>query len=250
MVRRVVAVFAAVLLIVVVAHANDPWKDKDFASWDEKDVQKILQDSPWSHKIQYGMNTGGPMAGNLTVTKPRDNSSMSSGGSGETTTGSRQTGGPQVEGMPTAGPETVFVVSWFSASTIREALARKRELAGISSEETRKGLSTAPDTYQIMVQSQNMKAFMQSTEDDLKAQAFIILRNSKAKIAPSHVSIQRNQTGTPAALFFIFDKKTATGEPTIAPDEKGVDFTFQAGKTPLKVSFDFKQMQNKQGLDL
>jgi hypothetical protein len=76
------------------------------------------------------------------------------------------------------------------------------------------------------------------------------LKDTKAKISPSRVVIQRTQTGQPAALFFIFDKKTATGEPTFGPDEKGVDFTFQAGKTPLKISFDFKQMQNKQGLDL
>ncbi|MFZ0820656.1 MAG: hypothetical protein WAM91_11350 [Candidatus Acidiferrales bacterium] len=250
MFKRVIGIFAAVILVAGAALANDPWKDKDFANWDEKDVQKILQDSPWSHKIQYGMNTGGRMEGNLTVTRPTDNSGMSSGASGETTTGSRTARNTPVEGMPSAGSETIFVVSWFSSSTIREALARHRELAGASADETRKGLDTVSDTYQIMVQSQNMRAFARSTEDELKAQAFIVLKDTKAKIAPSRVAIQRTQTGQPAVLFFIFDKKTATGEPPFAPDEKGVDFTFQAGKTALKVSFDFKQMQNKQGLDL
>jgi hypothetical protein len=250
MFKRMIGIFAAVVLVAGVALANDPWKDKDFASWDEKDVQRIMQDSPWSHKIQYGMNTGGHMEGNLTVTKPTDNSGMSSGASGETTTLNGHGGGAGVSNMPSAGSEAVFVVSWFSASTIREAMARKKELAGVSSDEARKSLSAAPDTYQIMVQSANMRAFAQANEVDLKAQAFIILKNSKAKISPSRVVIQRSQTGQAAALFFIFDKKTATGEPTFAPDEKGVDFTFQAGKTPLKISFDFTKMQNKAGLDL
>jgi hypothetical protein len=249
MFKRVIGILAAVVLVAGAAYATDPWKDKDFASWDDKDVQKILQDSPWSHKIQYGMAGGGKMEGNLTGTA--DSAAHGDpNSSGETTTGSRSARGTPVAGMPSAGAETVFVVTWFSSTTIREAMARRRELAGTAVEEARKGLSTAPDQYMIMVQSANMRAFGQASEDVLKAEAFIVLKNSKVKISPSRVAIQRGQTGTPAALFFIFDKKTATGEPTFAPDEKGVDFTFQAGKTPLKINFDFTKMQNKAGLDL
>jgi hypothetical protein len=250
MLKRVVGLFAAVLLIAMAAYANDPWKDKDFGSWDEKDVQRVLQDSPWSHKIQYGMNTGSRLEGNLTSTGESSNHGDSNSGSGTMTTGNRQAGGAGVSNMPSAGSEAVFVVSWFSSNTVREAMARKRELAGTSADDARKGLSTPTDTYQIMVQSANMRAFSAASEDTLKAEAFLVLRSNKAKISPSRVVIQKGQTGAPAALFFIFDKKTATGEPTFAPDEKGVDFTFQAGKTPLKISFDFTKMQSKQGLDL
>jgi hypothetical protein len=249
MFKRVIGVFAAVVLVAGVALANDPWKDKDFTNWDDKDVQKILQDSPWSHKIQYGMNAGGRMEGNLTTTGDAG-AHGDPNSSGEMTTGSRSARNTAVTGMPSAGSEAVFVVSWFSSNTIREAMARRKELAGTSEEDARKGLSVIPDSYTIMVQSQNMRAYSQATEDQLKAQAFIVLKNSKTKVSPSHVAIQRNPAGQPAALFFIFDKKTATGEPTFAPDEKGVEFTFIAGKTTLKVPFDFKQMQNKQGLDL
>jgi hypothetical protein len=250
MLKRVAGITAAVVLVAAAAYAGDPWKDKDFTSWDEKDVQKILQESPWSHKIQYGMNSSGRMEGNLTTTGDASNHGDSSGGSGTMATLGRQSGGSGVSNMPSTDAETIFVVSWVSSNTIREAQARHKELAGTPAEEARKALSTAPDRYQVMVASPNMRAFARATEDELKAEAFLTLKESKAKVSPSRVMIQKGQTGTPAALLFIFDRKTATGEPTIAPSEKGAEFTFLAGKTTLKVGFDFSKMQNKQGLDL
>jgi hypothetical protein len=250
MFKRVAGIMAADVLVAAGAYAGDPWKDKDYTSWDDKDVQKILQDSPWSHKVQYGMNTGGRLEGNLTGTA--DSAAHGDPNSnGQVTTGNRQAGGGAgVTNMPTAGAETVFVVSWVSANTIREAQARHKELAGTSPEEARKNLSTSPDTYEIMVISPNMRAFAQKSEDELKAQALLTVKDTKAKVSPSRVILQKGQTGAPVALLFLFDKKTATGEPTFSPNEKGVEFSFQAGKTTLKVNFDFTKMQNKQGLDL
>ena len=250
MLKRVAGVLAVVLLAAVAVYATDPWKDKDFTSWDEKDVQRILQDSPWSHKVQYGMNAGGGMEGNLTAGGEAASHGDPNASPTTTTLNSRSRNSSGGAGAPNAGAETVFVVSWFSSNTIREAEARRKELAGTSADEARKGLSTPSDTYQTMVISQNMRAFARATEDDLKAQAYLILKSTKAKIAPSRVAIQKGQTGMPVALFFIFDKKTATGEPTFAPDEKGVEFSFQAVKTTLKITFDFTKMQNKQGLDI
>jgi hypothetical protein len=249
MFKRAASIVAAVVLVAAAAYAGDPWKDKDFTNWDEKDVQKIMQESPWSHKIQYGMNSGGRMEGNLTSNG--DSSSHGDPNSGGTTaTLGRQSGGSGVSNMPSTGAETIFVVSWVSSNTFREAQARRRELAGTPAEEARKTLSTAPETYQIVVASPNMRAFARATEDELKAEAFLTLKDSKAKVIPSGVVIQKGQTGAPAYLLFTFNKKTATGEPTFAPSEKGAEFTFLAGKTTLKVNFDFSKMQNKQGLDL
>jgi hypothetical protein len=250
MLKRVAGILAAIVLVAAAACASDAWKDKDYTSWDEKDVQKILQDSPWSHKIQYGMNSGGHMEGNLSGGAPDIHTDTSNVGSGGTTTMGRNRGAGGGDNAPGVGSETIFVVSWVSSSTIREAKARRRELAGTPADEARKALSTPPDTYEIMVASPNMRAFARSTEDELKAEAFLTLKDTKGKISPSRVVLQKGQTGAPTDLLFLFDKKTATGEPTFAPNEKGVEFSFQAGKTTLKITFDFSKMQNKEGLDL
>lgn len=47
-----------------------------------------------------------------------------------------------------------------------------------------------------------------------------------------------------------FAKKSASGEATLASDEKGADFVADAGKLKLKFHFDFTKMQDKQGIDL
>jgi hypothetical protein len=51
-------------------------------------------------------------------------------------------------------------------------------------------------------------------------------------------------------VVFSFPKKDAGGEPTIAPDEKEVDFDVQVADSWLRTSFIPKQMQDSQGEDL
>src|ERR1017187_5603015 len=60
--KRMAGVLAAVLFAAVAVYASDVWKDKDFENWDQKDVDKILKDSPWTKQVQYGGD--GPAAGN------------------------------------------------------------------------------------------------------------------------------------------------------------------------------------------
>jgi hypothetical protein len=45
-------VIAVILLLAVDLWAGDPWKEKSYKNWNENDVRKILNDSPWSKRIQ------------------------------------------------------------------------------------------------------------------------------------------------------------------------------------------------------
>jgi hypothetical protein len=49
-----VTVFSCLVLASVVALAisNEPWKDKDYKSWSNDDVQKILYESPWVKMVE------------------------------------------------------------------------------------------------------------------------------------------------------------------------------------------------------
>jgi hypothetical protein len=49
MARRFVIAFA--LLVTVDLWAGDSWKDKSYKDWNENDVRKILNESPWSKRI-------------------------------------------------------------------------------------------------------------------------------------------------------------------------------------------------------
>lgn len=248
--KRIMGLVAAGLLVAAVAFANDAWKDKDFQNWDQKDVQKILTDSPWSHKIQYGgggspaMNSPFTSAGNNSVSEPGNNGGPTET-SGRDKSAVNGTGASQ--GM---GPATDYTISWFSSRTIREAMARRKELTGTPSDEARKPLAAEPPTYEVAVLGNNLMAFGRVNLDALKDHSYLMSKKTKEKITPTKVIVQTGQDGRrPVAIIFEFAKTTPSGEPTIAKDEKSVEFFTEAGTQPVKTSFDLSKMIDKQGVD-
>jgi hypothetical protein len=245
--KKMAGVLMAVLFACVTVYASDAWKDKDYQSWDQKDVDKILKDSPWSKHIQFGGGGAEGMGSTWTGVGDaahNDNVSGSGGGGGGRTTGTGGTGA-----MAGAGSQMDFTICWYSSRTIREALARKRELGGgTTSEDAKKSLSTDLPTYQVLVQSRNLGNFGADTEA-IKTHSYLMLKSSKEKITPQSVVIQKGQNNKAVAIIFEFPKKTASGEPTIGANEKGLEFYTEAGKTPIKTSFEIPKMADKQGAD-
>lgn len=247
--KRALGLLSAFLLTAAVIYASDPWKEKDPQTWDAKDVQKILQDSPWSHKIQFGTTGTDAIQG---TTSTGANTSLGGpdkglgSGAGATGIAGTTVDAPNVSN----GPPTGFTISWISSRTIREAQARRRELGGVSREIARKDLAITPDACEVMVAGSDMSALSRQSEDQLKTITYLMLRNSKTKVRPSRIRIQKDQIGAPAAVVFVFDRRTATGALVFPENEKGAEFVTALGKTQLKTSFEFSRMRDKQGLDL
>ena len=61
---------AALFLFAVFAWAADFWRSKPFTEWSDRDVQKMLQDSPWSHTVTLA-STASPFP---SVSRQRPNS--------------------------------------------------------------------------------------------------------------------------------------------------------------------------------
>jgi hypothetical protein len=246
--KKMAGLLAAVLFACVAVYAGDAWKDKDYQNWDQKDVDKILKDSPWTKSVQFGGGGAGAMDAPLTSTGPAahtDQSVSGNGGGG----GGRLSANQGTGAMQGAGAQMDFTISWYSSRTIREALTRRRELGGATtSDEAKKNLTTELATYQVLVRANNLGMFGKDAEA-LKTTSYLMAKSNKEKIAPSNVTIENGQNDRPVAILYEFPKKTAAGEPTITAGEKGVEFFTQAGKTPLKVSFDITKMADKQGAD-
>ena len=249
-VQRALGCFVAFFLIVsaftVAARANDPWKEKDPQDWDQKDVQKILTDSPWSKQFQFGSTMDGAL----------DSASTAVGSAAHPSVGSPEgmrPGAPaQVSSglSPGMGPVTKFTVSWRSSRTVREALLREKELSGSLPDQARKDLAVKYDVYEISISGPNLNAFGKENAETLKAHSYLMLKSTKEKIAPVKVVIQKTPSGNPVAILFDFPQKTTAGEPTIAPSEKSVEFGAKTGNLPLKVTFDISKMSTKDGRDL
>jgi hypothetical protein len=238
--------FAMFVAIAVVARANDPWKDKDPQDWDEKDVQKILTDSPWSRQFQIGSASAGSLASSSTSV-----GSAAHPGSGNDPLALPAPPGPGSSDLsPGMGPVTKFTVSWHSSRTVREALLREKELSGALPDIARKDLAAKYEAYEISISGANLKMFGKEGVESLKAHSYLMPKNSKEKIAPDKVVLQTTQSGNLVAILFDFPQKTAAGEPRIAPGEKSVEFSAKAGNLPLKVTFDISKMSTKQGPDI
>jgi len=232
---------AGILLAGTAASASDVWKDKDFQNWDQKDVQKILTDSPWSKKFQIASSG---TAGNGSMTHS-NSAGPAGGGTGTQGNLADRIAADQQE----PGQQISVVVSWFSSRTIREAMARKRELAGTSEEDSRKMLSQEPTTYEVAVSGRGLTVFGEIQEDNLKEHSYLMSRITKEKLAPAEIIVQRREDDQAVAIIFKFAKTTASGAATIAKNEKSVEFFTQAGKIPITIQFGLARMIDKQGED-
>jgi hypothetical protein len=257
--RKAIIGSVAVLAIAVLAWASsDPWKDKPFQQWDEKDVQKVLSNSPWSKIIQadagFADSGGAPPAG-----LPQGSSAGAGGGGGGGRGGmgggggSAPSGGGGGMGGEAGGVvQVTFAIRWASSRTVREALLRSAVLAGsLKEDEAEKQLALPIEDYQVLLSGSQMSAFQSAEEAGVKARTVLLTKKGKLKIEPSKVEFQRSTDGkTIRGVVISFPRRTATGEGTISADEKGADFSCSPGRVAIKTSFDFSKMYDAQGRDL
>jgi hypothetical protein len=261
--RKAIIGSLAVLAIAAFAWASsDPWKDKPFQQWDEKDVQKVLSSSPWSRMVQA--DAGFDDSASAPTGLPQGSSAGSGagggggrggmgGGGGSSPSGGSGGGGGGMGGPMGGGvTQITFAIRWASSRTVREALLRSAVLAGsLKEDEAEKQLAQPSEDYQVLLSGSQMAAFQSAEEAGVKARTVLITKKGKLKIEPSKVEFQRTTDGkTLRSVLISFPKRSATGEGTISADEKGADFTCTPGKVSIKASFDFSKMYDAQGRDL
>jgi hypothetical protein len=258
---KAIIVGVAILSVAVGAWAGDPWKSKPYQQWDEKEVQRIMFDSPWAQVVTVDANWRGSGQPQEPVA-PSQAPQGQSGGYGGGGMAGRSSGGGmggnqsqpgENEGMQAIqGPQARFLVRWVSARVIREATVRDAVLSGKMQEaDAQKALAEPVTEYQVLVAGPDMGPFTGVDEKTLAADAYLKAKKSKEKIAASRVEIQHDSSSQKVvAVLFAFPKKGANGEATIGTGEKGVEFECHVQKLSLKASFDPQKMVDQQGTDL
>jgi hypothetical protein len=253
MVRKTISCAVTILMAAsLIWAANDPWKSKPYQQWDDKDLRRIFNESPWAKVVQTSSSsTSSPEPAGMPA-------EPSSAGPGQQTRGMGGGGGqypqpssPSPTSQPQQSASTQYVVRWVSSRTIREAAIRSAELKGqLKPDDAAKDLAQTVDTYQVLVAGPNMKAFQGADETTLKNGTVLEMKKTKGKLAPSEVKIDRGSDGSIQSVVFLFPKKSANGEPSIGTDEKGADFLTRVAGAKINVSFDFSKMEDSQGRDL
>lgn len=236
---------AMVSLILAAAFAvpssSEPWKDKDYQSWTQDDVQRILFKSPWVKlaSVNAPWLTGGTLivAPGPAGCDPRSGLIHSS------------VGGP-INLSGTRDSVDIFQVTWLSARTVRAAKLREAELCRPGRAEIYKHLLEEPqEHYVITVASPDMTPFNEMDEAALIKATSLQPKKSSRAYSPESVAIMGRAGGRTDSLTFKFARKTQTGDPIIANDEKEVEFTCQAGKVKVQARFQMQKMISREGPD-
>ena len=230
--------------------AADPWKAKKFTEWTDKEVQKVLKDSPWARPVEVRLEGGGGM--------------MGGGGGGRGGRGGRGGGGGSIpsaasggpggggdEGMGGGGgrggggmgsseapPATTVIVRWHSALPIKQAVARARygdEAA--HSPEAAKTLQRK-ETHYIVGMIGLPPAAARMDPKKMKSNALLKIKD-RPPVEAEAVQPARGERGLDLYLFF---PKTLPGSQVIVLEDNEVEVELKLGSTNVRRKFKLKDM--------
>ncbi len=275
--RIAVSVIVIAAVTAGVLYGANFWEKKDFKAWTEKEVQKILFNSPWAKSLSVpvgppmaamprGGRRGGGMGGGGGI--PGGGGGIEGGGGGGGMPGGGRRGGMGPD-MPME--RTVKVLfRWISALPVRQAIARSRFGDELDGEEAGKILNLQDNRYILAVSGlprgmafgggkrkgkgkdkeagppQDPEAQRQAAIEQLKQRASLRVKG-KEPVHPNHVQLNVQQA---AADVYFFFPKGQDGGLDISLDDKEVEFRLETRNRTLKRKFKLKDMVYKGKLEI
>jgi len=213
--------------------AGDFWEDTEFTQWSEKDVEKMMTNSPWAKRVTVSVSRrggGGGRSGGLS-------GRQRGGGTGRAGMGGGRGGGRggRSGGGMARQPALRLTISWRSALPVKQALVKRR--MGDSTqipEEARQFLDQQDESYMVAIigfpaqmgrMARNPEALLAAT----------ILKRKKGSILPENVrAVKRDDS---VDLFFFFPRSAG-----ITLEDKDVEFIAELGPMEIKKKFKLKDM--------
>lgn len=208
--------------------AADFWQ-KPYTDWSDKDLQKMMTNSPWSRAASISM--GGPPAVDTGGPAP-----ISEGGGGRGRGGGAAGGGP---GIPAnQGGSVDIVARWQSAMPVREAFVRlKYGAEADKSADAQKVLDGDAADYDIVL-SGPMQPLLRGTPDEVaNALGGVTFLSSSRTGAMKPKQIQVSRGPKSMDVLFIFSRSMP-----FTVEDKEVEFTTRVGTSTLKYKFKLKDM--------
>lgn len=210
--RVAIAILAAATLV----YAGDPWDDKKPSEWNEKEVMKILQGSPWGKRVAT--------VEELVTDQDKSASNARGATSGAGSTGTFDRGDLR--------PKALATVMWWSARTPRRAFVRLAQLRGaqINENQAREFTETEmPEHIIVIEESGQMVAVAAKLEEaQLKEAAWLDLGKDQ-RVAPSEAGII-SEGGKPVRIRFNFPR-TVDNQP-LMDGKRRVVFKWRLPATP------------------
>jgi hypothetical protein len=218
--------------------AADFWTTKPFTDWNEKEVAKILSDSPWTAKITINGGPGAPP-------------SIGGGGGGGGGRGGRG-GGPQGDST-TADPGiggdsggfggggssgTTVTAIWQTALPIRQALVKRQYGAEAGTSPEAKAKLDRVDQFYVLTLGGMPGFTLAAAQGDRKAALLNATMLTAAGKPPlKAVDVQVSGGRGSGVMSFVFPKSTS-----FSVEDKEVEFSSKFDTTAVKKKFKLKDM--------
>jgi hypothetical protein len=215
MAQRALAVAVVWMLGVAGLSAVNFWDAKPYTEWSEKEVEEMLSDSPWAHKLSVVV----PIP-----PRPENDDAGGRGGRG----GGADGGG---RGFPVPSPQLKLVITWRSALPVRQALIRLPNGATNAGVDQQPLLEPSP-LYVITVAGVPAR-YAKATAS--AGTTTLLRRGKKAPIALAQGGLQ--QGGAVFTMIFAFPRTDA-----ITLDDRDVEFVTTIGTIEIKKKFTLKDL--------
>lgn len=206
--------------------AADFWA-KPAAEWSDKDVVKMLTNSPWGRTFSVSLPFGGGNSG----------APPSAGGGGRGGRGGGPGGDPGGGFSGPAGAAATIYARWQSALPVKQAAVRLKYGAQAATSPDAKQIFDREETDYTIIVTGPMRSLPKEDSETLKK---IIMDASSLSapgkdVKPSDVGIAMDQASYDIALHF---PRSAA----FTLDDKEVEFSTKFGNVTLKSKFKLKDM--------
>ena len=232
--------------------AADFWQTKKFTEWDEKEVQKVLNASPWAAKVSIPRPaTGAPSGGGGRGGRgggmaflPQDEGGGGGGGTGGGGGGGGRGGGGGGGGMgggASFSNDVELTVRWITALPIKQANAvlRYGKEAGTSPDAAK---SLTRDEQYYIAQIEGYPGRL--TQEAVTAAAQLVVKGVPP-IAPAQVEVSpgiaRGRGAPPSNIFLVFPKVQKDGH-IIKLEDTEVEVVVNMPGLKMKRKFKLKDM--------
>jgi len=238
---------ASLVVFACCLGAADFWQSKPSSDWSDKDLQKMISNSPWARPFSVSMSgptpPGGNVAGNC-GNEPVASGHFCDGGGVGGGVGGRGGGGGAGGGGGGAAPDggggaaITIVARWQSALPMKQAVVRMKYGEKAATSDEAKQTLDRPEPSYVVVLSGPMRGLMRGNPETLK-KALMDLSSLSAKGKDSEKPADVQIGGTPKniEIVFAFPRSTA-----YSLDDKEVEFSTKLADVVLKYKFKLKDM--------
>jgi hypothetical protein len=225
---RVAVVVAAFSPVFLFAEKKEFWATKPYTEWTQKDVDKLLKDSPWAKTIPLSQGPELPLSGGR------------GGRGGEGESGGVGAGSEAYRAQPK------LVITWYS-KPVREAVARRIQLSDPAApkEQVDQLLNRpASSFYDLLIVGWNPGRNPNAVQA-LREGTYLQKKN-KEKLFLKDVLMPQKR-GDPLVLRFA---READGKPVLTLDDKEVQLVLKMGDNTIRTTFKLSDMVVNDRLEL